>query len=313
MNCTTRRWAYFGLTLCLALMAGCDSLPKVGHRPTIYNPFPQLQQVAVLPFFNQSNEPTVDGLRIAELYQTELQKIRGFTVMPVGVVEQYLLENEVSIDQGLDFQQLARDLGVDVLVVGSITDFSPYNPPRMGLAINWYAANPGFHPIPAGYGLPWGTSEEEFIPDELVWAAEFELAKEQLKTQQPGSSSELVPPAPGAETIEPGIELGLPADWPDPQGFIPPAPMAKRPPRRIYRGPLIEQVRQYDAADTDLLTKLQTYYHWQQDTRTGGWRGYLQRSEDFTRFCCYLHLSEMLAARGGVDQSALVLDLSHDR
>ena len=30
-------------------------------------------------------------------------------------------------------------------IVGAVTDYSPYYPPRMGLAVNWYAANPGFH------------------------------------------------------------------------------------------------------------------------------------------------------------------------
>ena len=62
---------------------------------------------------------------------------------------------------------------------------SPYYPPRMGLAVDWYAANPSFHPIPAGYGLPWGRAEEEFIPSTLVQEAEFALAREQLKTQTP--------------------------------------------------------------------------------------------------------------------------------
>lgn len=293
-------WLVFLLWTSLSL--GCQQWPTMGHRPVIYNPFPQLQKIAVLPFFNQSNEPTVDGFAVAEIYQSELQKIRGFQVMPVGVVEQYLIDQQISLDPSTDFQQLAKDLGVDVLVVGSVTVYSPYNPPRMGLAIDWYAAETSFHRIPAGYGLPWGTHEEEFIPDDLVWQAEFELAREQLKTQVPVSKTD-------ADSLqEPSVTAGIPADWPDPQGFIPPAPLAQRPPFRPYRGPLIEQVRLYDGADRDLLTKLQAYYEWQQDTRTGGWRGYLDRSEDFTRFCCYVHLAEMLAARGGVDQSELVFD-----
>ena len=46
----------------------------------------------------------------------------------------------------------------------------------MGLQVEWYAANPGFHPIPPGYGLPWGTHEEQDIPGPLVFEAEFALA-----------------------------------------------------------------------------------------------------------------------------------------
>ena len=39
------------------------------------------------------------------------------------------------------------------------------------------SANPGFHEIPAGYGLPWGTPDEEFIPAPLVFEAEMALAR----------------------------------------------------------------------------------------------------------------------------------------
>ena len=93
--------------------------------------------------------------------------------------------------RGADFQRLARQMGVDAVLVGSITEYSPYYPPRMGLAVDWYAANPSFHPIPAGYGLPWGRAEEEFIPSTLVQEAEFALAREQLKTQTPECAADL--------------------------------------------------------------------------------------------------------------------------
>ena len=35
------------------------------------------------------------------------------------------------------------------------------------------------------------------------------------------------------------------------------------------------------------------------DARLGGWQNYLRRSEDFTRFCCRLHIWEMLGAGWG--------------
>ena len=45
-------------------------------------------------------------------------------------------------------------MGVDAVVIGTVTDFTPYYPPRCGLRVEWYAANSGFHEIPPGYGLP---------------------------------------------------------------------------------------------------------------------------------------------------------------
>src|SRR4051794_39747283 len=173
----------------LATMSGCAMWPDRIVEPQFHNPFPQIYRVAVLPFFNQSNEPTVDGDAVALAYFNELQTIPGFEVMPVGVAKQMLAASVAASGQeprgGPDFQRLARQMGVDAVLVGSITEYSPYYPPRMGLAVDWYAANPSFHPIPAGYGLPWGRAEEEFIPSTLVREAEFALAREQLKTQTP--------------------------------------------------------------------------------------------------------------------------------
>lgn len=297
-RCLSFRWV---LLSCL-LAAGCTAWPRATHPPRLHNPFPQLQRVAVLPFFNQSEEPTVDGLKVAEAYQTELQKIRGFQVMPVGVVDQYLRDSRTVLDETTDFQQLAGDLGVDVLVVGSVTDFDPYTPPRMGLAVDWYAANPGFHPIPAGYGLPWGTPEEEYLPENLVWEAEFELAKRQLETQTPVETG-------GSQERRPGI----PADWPDAKGFTPAGPESSPPAVREHRGPLMELVRQYDAADSETLALLRTHHLWQEEIRPGGWRGKLIRSDDYIRFCCHLHIAELLAARGGVDQSSVAIRLPGSR
>src|SRR5688572_742838 len=183
------RMALLVAAMCCAVGSGCAALPDKIVEPQFHNPLPQIHRVAVLPFFNQSAEPTVNGEAVAIAYYNELQLIPGFEVMPVGVAKAMLAASIQASGQepiqGADFQRLARMLNVDAVIVGSITEYSPYYPPRMGLAVNWYAANPGFHPIPPGYGLPWGRAEEEFIPSTLVQEAEFALAREQLQTQTP--------------------------------------------------------------------------------------------------------------------------------
>src|SRR5262245_45043398 len=195
--------------LALAMLAcivtsGCALLPDRIVEPQFHNPFPQIFRVAVLPFFNQSAEPTVDGDTVAMAYYNELQTIPGFEVMPVGVAKQMLAASIAATRAeprgGADFQRLARMMNVDAVLVGSITEYSPYYPPRIGLAVDWYAANPSFHPIPPGYGLPWGRAEEEFIPSTLVREAEFALAREQLKTQTPPTPSEF-----SGNTVSPAI------------------------------------------------------------------------------------------------------------
>lgn len=174
--------------LLLAVCFGCNVCHTKWERERVHNPFPQLKRVAVLPFFNQSGEPTLDTALVAEKYYAALQAVPGFEVLPVGVTklqwQQYASQNGEPVT-GAQFQELARQMGVEALVVGSITDFDPYYPPRMALTVHWYAANEGFHPIPPGYGMPWGTEHEKEIPARIVREAEFELARSQLATQTP--------------------------------------------------------------------------------------------------------------------------------
>lgn len=171
--------------LCALILSGCSMLPEVAHQPTLHNPFPQLSKIAVAPFFNLSTEPTVDGGRFALAYFNQLQQIPGFEVVPVGVVEQAIKDRNIRLGGPEDAQRLAQELGVDAVVIGAVTDYSPYYPPRCAIQVEWYAANQGFHAIPPGYGLPWGTREEQQIPGPLIFEAEMALAKAQLATQTP--------------------------------------------------------------------------------------------------------------------------------
>ncbi len=315
------------------LLAGCAAFPDRMVQPVYHNPFPQLHKIAVLPFYNQSDEPTVNGEQVAIAYYNELQAIPGFEVMPVGVAKQMLIASRIEPRTGADFQQLARLMNVDAVVVGSVTDFSPYYPPRMGIAVDWYAANPGFHLVPAGYGLPWGTADEEYIPTQLVREAEFALAREQLKTQTPpepelgharvsqashesAGGEPALAKANGAPAVGPllegqgegSVEVGapLPPAWPDPRGFVPPPPNPTRPPLRPQHEPVITHTRIYHGQDAEFTQRLETYYYFRDDARFGGWQAYLQRPDDFIQFCCHMHLTETLAARGGAGESRVV-------
>jgi len=191
-------------SLHLIFMAGCSLVPDPSHEPTVHNPFPQLSKVAVAPFFNLSDEPTVDTRQFAAAYYNELQSVPGFEVVPVGVVEQVMRQQNLSLNNPEDARRLAQVLGVDAVVIGAVTDFSMYRPPRCGLTVEWYGANPCFHPIPPGYGLPWGTPAEAEIPEPLIFEAEMALAKAQMATQTPSYQPLPVePPAAEPKPLEP--------------------------------------------------------------------------------------------------------------
>jgi hypothetical protein len=318
----------------LLTVTGCSLVPDVRHKPQLINPFPQIQRIAVLPFINQSEEPTLSGERVALAYANEIQSIRGFEVLPLGAVKIKLAEYNLPLASGEDFQSFARYLGVDAVVLGSVTDFTSYYPPRMSMKVNWYAANPGFHPIQAGYGLPWGTSEEKKIPRWVHNEAQRALAAEQLKSQTP-VMPEPVPIMPedrlpkplttdqqldanklaeAEQTMSGGEEQqALPADWPDPRGFIPDGPQTQRPPLLAQHEPIISHMRSFNGHDEDLTEQLEDYFYYRDDARFGGWQAYLQRSEDFIRFCCYQHLAETLISRGGQDKSRLIFRWPIDR
>jgi len=332
------------LAALVVFQAGCMAFPDVVHEPTYHNPFPQLSRVAVLPFNNLSGYDHIHPDQFALAYYNELQKIPGFVVTPMKAVNQVMLAEQITVSSPSDLRALAKRLNVDAVVVGAVTEFDPYYPPRLGLAVDWYAANPGFHPIPPGYGLPWGTADEEYIPERLVHEAEFALAQAQLRTQTPDCApvAEIRQAAPdealeeiaapsrdvasedqspeGAVAMLPGdagdagcatgtihpAGPALPPGWPDPRGFMPPPPSATRRPCVPHDGPIIEHVRIYDGKDNDLTTALANYYYLHDDARFTGWQPYLQRSDDFIRFCCHLHITQMLAARGGAGKTRVV-------
>lgn len=339
---------------------GCSLFPEKRARDQIHNPFPQMKRVAVLPFFNQSENPTVDAQAVAGQYYAELQSVPGFEVMPMGVARQGWIQFSRQFGEpqsGKQFQELARFLGVEAVVAGSITDFDAYYPPRMAMTTQWYSANEGFHPVPVGYGLPWGTEGEEHIPRRIVREAEFELARSQLATQAPPSS--MGPPL-GLRDIQTATEAGpggkgglaqasdgmvqhgdifaegdaqlhaaggtcrdcadglpvvdamaieapLPAQWPSPEDLIPDPPSEVPPTLVVNHEPVLSHTRIYRGDDPAVTERLADYVETGDDARSDGWQGYLRRSDDFVRFCCYLHITEMLESRGGRDQSDLIL------
>lgn len=380
-----RSWILILTVSLLFGASGCSLIPEVVHQPVVHNPFPQLTRVAVAPFFNLSTEPAADGRQFAVCYFNELQSIPGFEVVSVGVVEQAIRQYHLEMTSAGDARRLAQILEVDAVVIGAVTDYSPYYPPRCGITVEWYAANPCYHPIPAGYGLPWGTPEEEYIPAPLVFEAEMELARAQMKAAAtPHYDPPLLPPKPpkqeapqfmpdadplaqplpegeptshsdadklaatatdaasetsgstatASDTSETGAakpatgkvrptggdlapgdsgQPGPPPGWPDASAFVPQSPCDPTNSCIPNNLPIMKHTRVYNGNDGEFTAALANYVFFQDDARRGGWQAYLQRSDDFIRFCSRLHLYEMLSARGGAGETRVVWRWPTDR
>ncbi len=122
--------------LLLLLAAGLPGCAIV--QVSVRNPVVGLEKVAIAPFFNLCSERAVDGHEFAEAYFTELQKVPGFEVVPVGIVDRAIRENQLTLEGPEDALRLAKLLDVDAVVVGAVTDFDPYVP-RVGLKVSWYS------------------------------------------------------------------------------------------------------------------------------------------------------------------------------
>ncbi|MAT15682.1 MAG: hypothetical protein CMJ46_10500 [Planctomyces sp.] len=121
--------------LFVPLLVGC-----VITDTGVTNPVPGLSTVAIAPFLNLSTERAVDGRQFAEAYYAELQKVPGFEVVPVGVVETAMVQHGLEEMRGPeDAIRLAKVLNVDAVVIGAVTDYKPYAPPRLGIKVSWYS------------------------------------------------------------------------------------------------------------------------------------------------------------------------------
>ena len=298
------------LTLLLA-PCGCTALPRPVRQVVVVNPYPQLARVAVAPFFNLSSEPSVDGRQFALAYYNELQLVPGFEVVPMGRVEHELRAYHLSLDNPDDARRLAQLLGVDVVVVGAVTDFSPYYPPRCALRVEWYAADPTLAPIRPGHGLPWGTTEACDIPERLVYETDMAAARAQLPEPIPPSlpPSELMP-LPDAEQPEGVKLLSRQSDENPDVGLdgtaVTPLPGGADGAWPAGGAAVMAHTAMYNGHDAALAHSLRNYVALRDDLRFGGWQSYLQRSDDFIRFCCHLHIRELLTARGGAAESRVV-------
>ena len=99
-------------------------------------------RVAVAPALNFSGSPDFDPVVVADLMASELSHVDGFDVLPVSRVLAVLAQQgrgEVeSPDHALE---IADTLGADAILVFSVTEYDPYEPPVVGITAQLYGSN----------------------------------------------------------------------------------------------------------------------------------------------------------------------------
>lgn len=276
----------------------------------VSNPIPQMTRIAIAPFVNLSSEKAVDGRRFAEAYFTELQKTPGFQVVPVGIAEAAMVDHKLNLDSSEDLEKLIEILDVDAIVFGAVTEYSPYYPPRIGLQVSWYARPEftAYEAIPLDRELR--HNEHEMIKQQ--WKQGREANKMQKKTWrnwvnwQDAQACEI--PAPQIRGQSPDVEStpGEAIEFGAGIVELPQTPAGKL--LMDYSGdssgkqplqPIMSYTRIFDGADQKVVAALKDYCELNGDQRSGGWNGYLERSEDYIRFCMHKMIEEMLQLHGG--------------
>jgi hypothetical protein len=126
------RWCILA-GLCLA---GCGQDREYGYESSLFLASGKRQVWAVAPVLNLSGQRQVDALLQADLLYSQVQQIEGITAIPVNrVAEAYARLGVMSVQSSSQAVEVCRMLGADAILVGTVTIFDPYNPPKFGVAL----------------------------------------------------------------------------------------------------------------------------------------------------------------------------------
>lgn len=95
---------------------------------------------AIAPLRNESGVSLLDPMLVTDALAYQFEQVRGIATVPVnrtaGVMRSLGLG---SVDSPEQAHAIIEALGVDGLVIGSITAYDPYDPPKLGLAVGLFA------------------------------------------------------------------------------------------------------------------------------------------------------------------------------
>jgi hypothetical protein len=143
---STKKLLAAGL-LAASLAIGCaDAPPKpYGVETRLQLPGKRRMVWAVAPAINLSGERPVDPLLEADLVYSQLQAVDGLTVIPVNrVAEIYLSLRIDKVESTQQADEVCDLLGCDGLIVPTVTRFDPYDPPKLGAALQLFIKSGSF-------------------------------------------------------------------------------------------------------------------------------------------------------------------------
>jgi hypothetical protein len=132
-----RRCFLLGFGAALALTCG-NCTQRTAQQPL--HPV-QTAVIVVAPMLNLSNSKDFDPLQATDLLASELAGMPGFAVVPVNLTLAELARHgQTVVESPEDALRLAETFGADATLVAAITEYQPYDPPVIGLVLQWYSA-----------------------------------------------------------------------------------------------------------------------------------------------------------------------------
>ncbi len=126
--------------LVAVVAAGCGGRSKSAAEPP---PPPPPRVLVVAPVLNLSGSRDFDPLKVTDLVASEFLSYDNVTVVPVNLaLAELARRGQSAIETPQDAAELAQALGADATIVTAVTEYSPYEPPVIGLTMQWYAAAP---------------------------------------------------------------------------------------------------------------------------------------------------------------------------
>lgn len=143
----------------LAVLPGCQR-PVIERR--IESPYGARQVWAVAPLRNETGSRFADGLIMADQLTRSFEQVEAIDVLPLNrVLEAMDTLRLPAVQTKSDAIALREALGVDALVVGTMTHYHAYDPPKMGLALDLYAWPTDFAPTPIDIkALSWAPTSD---------------------------------------------------------------------------------------------------------------------------------------------------------
>ena len=129
------------ILLLALILTGCAGDPEYGVEERLAFPGTYRQTWAVAPALNLSGRETIDPLLQADLVYEEIEQVEGLTGVPVNRVAQVYAALQIDqVESPEEAALVCELLGVDALVVPTVTLYDPYDPPKFGVSLQLFFA-----------------------------------------------------------------------------------------------------------------------------------------------------------------------------